>query len=65
MSKNEEEVIGANPYCLKCQKEITDGRICFLLMKRGSVVFHEGCFLMALDVFAPKKADQGTIAVAN
>ena len=53
----EEEIIGANPICLKCQMEITDRPFSSLVLRRGFVVFHEKCFFEAVDKFS---AQQGT-----
>ena len=58
MNKQEEEIIGANPICLKCQMEIADRPFSSLMTRKGFVVFHDKCFLKAVDKFSAQQGVQ-------
>ncbi len=58
-----EEVIGANPICLKCHMEIVERPFSSLVIRRGFVVFHDKCFIEMADKFSAQQDTQEPVRI--
>ncbi|MCK4648687.1 hypothetical protein KAT51_04100 [bacterium] len=64
MSEKEEEVVGANPRCYRCGREVEFGKASILLTRGGFFILHMACHAKFIDNYRIQKGSvplEGTV----